>query len=92
MTHIDTPREPSPYDTGERAEPKVWPVAFEGKVDLDRYGRVDFDDDESATIATVRVQRTPDGRYELIVDADPDVVIVRFEHELGGAQPEVQAR
>ncbi len=55
----------TPYDTGARAEPKVWP-ASPGYPD--GYGKVDFDNDESATIATVWIERAPEGGYSLQVD------------------------
>ncbi|MFH6680985.1 hypothetical protein [Clavibacter michiganensis] len=43
MTRILTP-----YDTGARLEPQLWP-----KGDADTFGLVDFDDDESHTVLTV---------------------------------------
>lgn len=54
----------SPYDTGARLEPQVWPV----NGDPDRYGRVDFDDDESATQFTAFGERRSDGTYALHVE------------------------
>lgn len=46
----------TPFDTGARLEPRVWPaVDPDGILDEDRYGRVDFDDDESATVLNVHV-------------------------------------
>ena len=50
----------TPYDTGERAEPHVWPV---DPSDPDGYGLVDFDDDVESTVATVVVRRDEDGGY-----------------------------
>lgn len=56
----------SPYDTGERLEPRPW--VMQGTVaraymDPDDFGKVDFDDDEGATIATVWFEKQKDGGY-----------------------------
>lgn len=67
----------TPYDTGERAQPIPWVSSIDrtrdrvnGVADSDRYGRVDFDDDESRTVATVRVSKDPEtGSYVVHVDA-----------------------
>lgn len=44
------------YDTGERLEPRPWSLEHP-----DRYGLVDFDDDESSTAFTVVGKRWDDG-------------------------------
>ena len=41
-------RKLTPYDRGTRLEPQLWPLGD----DPDSYGRVDFDNDESATVLT----------------------------------------
>ncbi len=83
----------APYDTGARLEPRPWVervgdswvTGSERLRDAfpDDFGRVDFDDDEAATLATVYVERTeasPSGiRYVLHVEADPDIVNVERE-------------
>lgn len=61
----------TPYDTGQRAEPKVWLTrtrnAFtqldeaDRETEEDRYGKVDFDDDEGTSIVTVWVERNERG-------------------------------
>lgn len=79
----------TPYDRGVRAEPKIWPHATRSdlvdmapialEMEEDRFGRVDFDDDEGATLLNARVQREADGRVFLHVDlvgADEVAVIV----------------
>lgn len=66
----------SPYDTGERCEPRVWMPrtmtqwpGIEYLADqLDSFGKVDFNNDEDATIVTAHVERLPDGRHRLVVD------------------------
>lgn len=71
----------TPYDTGARLEPQPWPP--DG--DSDRYGRVDFDDDESATVLSVHAERLPSGAYALYVArvSDVDLVVhVDGEHSL----------
>lgn len=53
----------TPYDTGERLEPRPWQVQNRNLPDPDernRYGRVDFDDDEAATQVTVHVTKDAD--------------------------------
>jgi len=72
----------TPYDTGERAEPRPWvnPDGSAGsdgsrQAEPDDYGRVDFDDDSGSTLATVRVERRS-GRHVLVVELhDEDVQI-----------------
>ena len=50
-------RKLTPYDRGTRLEPQLWPLGD----DPDSYGRVDFDNDESATVLTAYVEREGDG-------------------------------
>ena len=60
----------TPYDTGKRAEPKPWPklentpgwTPIGSKLEEDRYGKVDFDDDGGSTIATIYIERDEHGR------------------------------
>ncbi|AWN04697.1 hypothetical protein HOT29_gp079 [Microbacterium phage Squash] len=69
---------PTPYDRGARGEPKIWPHVTRSELAIlapialeleeDRFGRVDFDDDEGATMLNVRVEREADGRVFLRVD------------------------
>lgn len=60
----------TPYDTGEVAEPVVWKT----RGDRSRYGHVDFTNDESATVCTVRVPWSEElGRY----------VVEIFDHTTG---------
>lgn len=62
----------TPYDTGEIAQPFIW----EHDGEADRYGRVDFDNDESSTVATVWASRNQDGSYTLHVTGE-----VTIEHD-----------
>jgi hypothetical protein len=48
----------SPYDTGERLEPKPW---YPTRSDPDTYGRVDFEGDAGDTEFTVCAKRDPEG-------------------------------
>lgn len=57
------------YDTGERAEPHAWPLT-----DADSYGRVDFDDDEGRTVATIYLERTADGDYAIHIEGEAPVI------------------
>lgn len=54
----------SPYDTGERNEPKVWlPYGTDvtEATPAENFGKVDFDDDCGETDCTVYVERNDDG-------------------------------
>lgn len=78
----------TPYDTGARCEPRVWPtptyLALENfspearAIEEDRFGRVDFDDDTAATVCTVHVVRGEDGQHVVVIDnhrLDGEVVV-----------------
>lgn len=52
----------TPYDTGERLEPRPWPL-----IHRDHFGLVDFDDDEGATAFTVVGKRFDDGSPGLLL-------------------------
>lgn len=71
----------TPYDTGDRATPILW---VSGSSDFtamapdedDAYGRVDFEDDEGATVATIHLSRRDDGGYTVhIIPTFDDVSI-----------------
>lgn len=62
----------TPHDTGEVAEPSIWP----NRGDLEDIGKVDFDDDESATVVTIRVARNDSGCYVVHVEPHQDDVTV----------------
>lgn len=62
----------TPYDTGARAKPKVWKT----KGDPDRYGKVDFKDAESATVATICLMWDSDEeRYIVHIAPHQDISI-----------------
>ena len=53
----------TPYDTGERCEPKVWEERHrESNQD---FGKVDFNADDDYTVATLWIERKEDGGYTL---------------------------
>ena len=54
---------PTPYDTGKRLEPRAWQNAH--RESEDDFGKVDFDNEESATVATLYIERDDDGTYAL---------------------------
>lgn len=62
----------TPYDTGERFQPEVWPTSPDKP---DSYGRVDFENDESATELTVHAGYSG-GRTVLEVETHGDDVVV----------------
>jgi hypothetical protein len=53
----------TPYDTGKRAEPKVW-EARHRESDED-YGKVDFNAEDDYTIATLHIRKDGDDGYIL---------------------------
>jgi hypothetical protein len=70
----------TPYDTGDRLEPQPW-----GRdVDHGHYGKVDFDNEESATVATVWIEATGNGTYVLRMDTDFEFaqIIINGEESL----------
>lgn len=81
----------TPYDTGDRMEPKPWPLRGD-----DDYGRVDFENDEGGTTLTVlgRTNRLTgestlevsllDEEAKVTVDGDP--VLVLTPSALSGLQ------
>lgn len=59
----------TPYDTGARLEPAVWVLPHVKRPtedDLDRYGKVDLNNDEDSTVATVHAERV-NGCHVLVV-------------------------
>lgn len=55
----------TPYDTGARLQPRAWVPAL----NPGNYGKVDFENEESATVLTLHVERAGDG-YKIVVDHD----------------------
>jgi hypothetical protein len=75
-------RELTPYDTGERLEPSAWVSPDRRRPaedERDRYGKVDFDNDESATIVVIHVERK-DGKHTVVIDpmGDSDEIEIIF--------------
>lgn len=68
----------TPYDTGDRLEPHRW---RERPDQPEHYGKVDFDDDESSTVATVHIEKTPAGKYRLVIETDFEFEPVSFNGE-----------
>lgn len=74
----------TPYDTGERLESKAWhvqPRNLPSREEAERYGRVDFDDDEGRTVLTAYVERTPIGHAVRIENAAEPVTATVAEAE-----------
>jgi len=75
----------TPYDTGKRAEPKVWPTPTRSELTstppIERalieadYGKVDFENDEGTTVATVWIEGTADGYVVHIDMEDPRIEV-----------------
>lgn len=72
----------TPYDTGARLEPKVWQVNRldlvnpERKDGADRYGKVDFELDDSSTALTIYVTQDADGITVHVV-CDDEITITQ---------------
>ena len=64
----------TPYDTGERLEPQLWPTSD----DPETFGRVDFDDDEGRTVLTAYVERRGLD-YVLHVGSSCDKITIEME-------------
>ncbi|MEH1587993.1 hypothetical protein [Cutibacterium avidum] len=61
----------TPYDTGVACEPHSWIPAGTPVNDItpaENFGKVDFDDDEGATVCVVRVIRDTGGSYEMRIE------------------------
>ena len=70
----------TPYDRGVRAEPNIWlhasrkdlesmaPIALE--MEEDRFGKVDFENDESSHVATIWLENAGDGYVVHIAGMD----------------------
>lgn len=81
----------TPYDTGVRAEPRVWPTTTIDLNDLapiargleeDRFGRVDFDDENGDSLFTVWVERNEQGAHVVhIQQLGPVPVALRIHGE-----------
>ena len=76
-------RDPNPYDTGERAAPKPW--IREGRerhgFDPDDFGRVDFENDSSETVATIHLSRRDDGGYTVHIIPTTDDLTIEWHGE-----------
>lgn len=68
----------TPYDTGERLEPKIWPTHRD---DADSYGKVDFENDESATELMIYVERDDSGELVVHIYSHRDKPRVEIEEE-----------
>ena len=69
---------PTPYDTGERLEPYPWVNDHTGPAETtppDRFGRVDFDDEEGCTILSLYVEPIEHGHYILRVERYADTAL-----------------
>ena len=78
---------PTPYDTGARAEPRVWSLLHG---EADRYGRVDFEDSNSDTICTIWVEGTEDGESVIHIQnfGMGNITRIVFDPDGEDAQPE----
>lgn len=71
----------TPYDTGERLEPRPW-VSRTTSVDdknRDMFGKVDFDNEESATELTIYVERMNGRRVIHIEDHTGETYIIAHD-------------
>lgn len=54
------------YDTGEVLEPVTWSTSS----NPDDLGKVDFDNDESATVASLRIVKDPEREDHYVIEID----------------------
>ncbi|WP_424863002.1 hypothetical protein [Streptomyces sp. MMS24-I29] len=72
----------SPYDTGDRCEPKSWipyGTTVTKAIPAEDFGKVDFDDDEGRIVCVVHVERRADGGHVVHVDpqcSDDEISVV----------------
>jgi hypothetical protein len=87
LLHPDpwTPKPPTPYDTGKRLEPFMWVnnrEPGETYAVSDSYGKVDFDNEEGGTVATVWFEQDlKNGGYVMHVQpiVDPINLSIKWE-------------
>lgn len=79
----------TPYDTGVRATPQVWAnmgrnlhtlPPIERELAEDRYGKVDFENDEGSTVATVWLEKNAAGEYTVHID-NMQVTRIEVHHD-----------
>lgn len=58
--YTPAPEPLTPYDTGKRAEPRVWEERH--RESEDDFGKVDFNDDVDYTVATLYIELQPDSK------------------------------
>ena len=67
---MSTTSDLTPYDAGTRLEAKPW-LPYGTKITeatpAENFGKVDFDDDESETVACAWIEKNADGTYTLHV-------------------------
>lgn len=76
-----TQPELTPYDTGERCEPKPWFVygtPLSAQSPAADFGKVDFEDDEGATVVVVHVERTAAG-HRVVIEPMSDLDDIEVE-------------
>ncbi len=86
MTTPESTSALSPYDTGDRCEPKVWipyGTAVSHAAPVESFGKVDFEDEEGGTVCVVHVERASDHRH--IVQVQPlcgdDELVIKLHLE-----------
>jgi hypothetical protein len=94
-------RDLTPYDTGARLEPAVWVLPHIKRTaehDLDAYGKVDLNNDEESTVATIYGERVEacyvlvvyshhtDSEVRINLDADLDKIQARILGQITGQQ------
>jgi hypothetical protein len=86
---LETERWPplTPYDTGERLQPEAWVLPDRRRPeehDPDRYGKVDFNNDENNTDVTVWCERNREGMLIVHVLGHTTIAVVDIDSQMGG--------
>lgn len=73
----------TPYETGERLEPELWNVHLVWQPDTygtgEGWGKVDFDDNNEITHATIYGERNDDGTYTIHIQGHIPGLKIEFK-------------
>lgn len=73
----------TPYETGERLEPELWNVYPVWQPDTygtgEGWGKVDFDDENATTHATIHGERNEDGTYTIHIRGHVPGLKIKFK-------------
>ena len=74
----------TPYDTGKRAEPKVWEKRH--RESDDDFGKVDFNNEEDYTLATLYIERQADDKGYVLKGYTNEPLKVEIDDQSDGEE------